>query len=89
MTTRKGNNRTGEANAMGPGVGRMDDEIVIERREVIATISADPYGTRSMLQVAFETASGYVTENARSGESIRVEFGFGDHRFTIGADPRD
>lgn len=66
------------------------DRIVIERRMVVATIERDPDDTRglNMLQAAYVAACDAMCDaltDARSSD--RVEFVYGDHRFTASAEP--
>lgn len=53
------------------GYGRMDGEIVIERREVIATIPYGPDGTGpNPMEAAWMRAGEYLADNATENGAI-------------------
>lgn len=54
------------------------ERIVIERRETVAIIEADPYGEMPMLEAAFLRAGDYLANHAepQPGQLIGVEWSY-------------
>lgn len=63
------------------------NEIIIERREVIATVTLDPHGREPAVKVAFDAVRDYIGHNADDG--LRLEFTFQGLRFGFTVDETD
>lgn len=64
-----------------------DDEIVIERREIVGRVRMDPYGTVKPLVAAYQIIGEYLSENDTAG--TQVEFIHFGRTYRAGVDPEN
>jgi hypothetical protein len=62
------------------------ESIVIERREIVATIDLDPDATGSPIHAAFNVIADQMTE-VRAGEGARYQFTYSGFTFSAEAQP--
>lgn len=71
-----------------PAYGNHDERIIIERRVVVAEVTATDDGEHPMLRAAFMAASDAIADKLRdASDSDSVEFVYGGHRFRAVAEP--
>jgi hypothetical protein len=66
-----------------------EQEIVIERREIVARIQEDPESEHPMLRAAFMAVSDNLAHTITESESQSYEFTHGGHKFSFSATPVD
>lgn len=64
----------------------VQNQILIERREVVATVELSPFGELPPVEVAFSAASNWIGEHYHT-DPVRLEFEYGGTRWYIGAEP--
>ena len=64
----------------------VQDEIIVEVRQEIGVVHADPTGKEPMVVAAYRIAAEYLNEQAADGRAAQVEFHYGQVRFTAAAE---
>lgn len=62
------------------------ESIVIERREVVATIVPDPHGTQTMLGAAFQAASEYLMDEVTSDRPLHLSWEYSGRTWYVGTE---